>query len=85
MVIISHVILSLVTFHVPMVFDGVRLGDEGGQVIVKNMIKNKTLRTLNVASNDITEATAPALSEVIYSISLLFKICTFMITPCDFI
>ena len=42
----------------------VRLGDEGGQAIVKNMIKNKTLRTLNISSNDITEATAPALSEV---------------------
>lgn len=44
--------------------DDVRLGDEGGQAIIKNIIKNKTLRTLNIASNDITEATAPALSEV---------------------
>lgn len=43
---------------------GVRLGDEGGQAIVKNMIKNNTLRTLNIASNDITEATAPVISEV---------------------
>ena len=82
MVIISHVKFVPCNFSCTY---GVRLGDEGGQVIVKNMIKNKTLRTLNVASNDITEATAPALSEVIYSISLLFKICTFMITPCDFI
>ena len=31
---------------------------------MKNMIKNKTLRTLNLAANDMTEATAPALSEV---------------------
>ena len=41
------------------------MGDEGGQAIVKNMIKNKTLCTLNLASNDMTEATAPALSEVL--------------------
>jgi len=40
------------------------LGDEGGQSIVKNMIKNKTLHTLNLASNEITETTAAVLSEV---------------------
>ena len=47
-----------------------RLGDEGGQAIVKNMIKNKTLHTLNLASNDITETTAAVLSEVSYLLAL---------------
>jgi len=49
-----------------------RLGDEGGQAIVKNMIKNKTLHTLNLASNDITETTAAVLSEVSYLLAFTF-------------
>ena len=41
-----------------------RLGDEGAQPILKALLKNTTLTTLNLSSNDIGEPSAPALSEV---------------------
>ena len=42
-----------------------RLGDEGVQPILKSLVTNSTMTFLNVASNDFTEASAPALAEVI--------------------
>ena len=41
-----------------------RLGDEGAQPILKALLKNTTLTTLNLGSNNIGEPSAPALSEV---------------------
>ena len=48
----------------PYSFSPFRLGDEGAQPILKALLKNSTLTTLNLGSNDIGEPSAPALSEV---------------------
>lgn len=41
-----------------------RLGDEGVQPLLKSLLTNSTLVSLNLGSNDFTEASAPALTEV---------------------
>ena len=42
-----------------------RLGDEGVQPILKSLIKNTGLKSLNIGSNDFTELSAVVLSEML--------------------
>ena len=49
-----------------------RLEDIGVQPILKSLMKNKSLLILNISSNDIGEASAPALAEVSMLLILSF-------------
>ena len=42
-----------------------RLGDEGGQAVCKALLKNTTLKELDIGSNDLGEPTAALLSKVL--------------------
>lgn len=44
-----------------------RLGDEGIQTLLRSLVKNTTLTYLNIGSNDFTELSAMALSEMLTS------------------
>ena len=50
------------------------MGDEGGQAICKALLENNSLKTINLASNNMTEPVAAILSQVLQSNAALCSI-----------